>query len=188
MTKYRQSHLEWSKEYRKNYYQANKEKASDYSKKYWAKKAPKVTNRQCIICQKEFKPNSGSHKICGSPACLKIRRRKYLEGEAGERHRAYMKKYSQIPHVKAKRKQYTQTPEFKERRRLSYKTYYQKNKKTIDKRHKKYLANLSPEALAKRKETQRRYRERVRHETFMAFIMHCRESAKRKQLETNRTP
>lgn len=59
----------------------------------------------CVICGKEFTPNSPSQKICGDPECLKARRREYTQNHA-EMYRELNRKHRQKPRVKKYRAAY----------------------------------------------------------------------------------
>jgi hypothetical protein len=59
----------------------------------------------CVICGKEFIPNSPSQKICGDPECLKARRREYTRNHA-EMYRELNRKHRQKPRVKKYRAAY----------------------------------------------------------------------------------
>lgn len=61
--------------------------------------------KQCVVCGKEFSPNSPSQKICGNPDCLKERRREYTKNHA-EMYRELNRKHRQQARVKEYRAAY----------------------------------------------------------------------------------
>ena len=85
--------------------------------------------RICVVCGKEFTPNSPSQIICGDPECLKARRREYTRNHA-EMYRELNRKHRQQPRVKKYRAAYDKQYQLdhKEQIREYKKIWFQKQR------------------------------------------------------------
>ena len=92
--------------------------------------------RICVICGQEFMPKSGSQIICGSPECLKARRKEYAHKHA-DMYRELNRKHRQKPKVKKYRAAYDKKYqiEHKEEIRLYKQMWFKKKQffKYLDK-------------------------------------------------------